>query len=171
MFINIRLETYTFWAMSFYNTWSTTIPSIKVASLIICLIITKPITNQRTIRTSLKLNDILLFNFCIRENWLVKLTQGFVTNLKSRKKRSTRICFKMKKKLMAWGDYLIRWERISTKSTNLVRWLRFTIMDCEWIPTRITGKIRLTNLKFSQQSTNCNLPANLKSRIRFYIKM
>ena len=85
------------------------------------------------------------FYFCIRENWLVKLTHGVVTNLKSRK-RSTPICFKMKKKLMAWGDDLIRWECISTKSTNLVRWFRSTIMDCEKIITRISSKGSLSNL-------------------------
>ena len=85
--------------------------------------------------------------FLHTECWFEKLTQGVVTNLKSRIS-SMPTCFKMKQQLMVWGDDLIRWECISTKFTNLVRWLRSTIMDCEWIQARISSKVRLTNLKY-----------------------
>ena len=89
----------------------------------------------------------MLLLFFQKECWFVKLTQGVVTNLKSRI-NSRPVCFKMKQQLMIWRDDLIRWGWISTKFTNLVRWFRSTIIDFEWIPTRITGKISLTNLKY-----------------------
>ena len=95
---------------------------------------------------------MLLF-FCIKRNWFVKLTQGVVTNLKSRKS-SLNTSLKMKQQLTAWGDDLIRWEWISTKSTNLVRRLRSTIIDCEWIITRISSKVSLTDLKYLYNVAN-----------------
>ena len=93
------------------------------------------------------------FYFCIKGKIFVKLTQGVVTNLKSRIS-SIEICFKMKPYLMAWGDDLVRWEWISTKFAYLVRWLRSTIIDCEWIPARISSKVSLTNLKFFNNVAN-----------------